>query len=181
MRNSLIISLILNLVFSLGCGFNTDVTESRPAADDAVILEICTEASELIYPPGKILDIRLYRSGELEFDKYSPEPDIKNIDKLDVKRERSKLSADELQTVITSLRDQRLYDSQDLYQTTLKMRDIDITKTIKITFEGKTKQITLEENDNHLHLEKKTNIYPEPLLDLLKRAEAINKNLLADH
>ena len=68
-RKSLVLGLLLLIVTGGGyVGYHFWVYHNNP-----VLLEIYTDCRGMTYPHGKVLDIRLYQSGRLEYDRYPPD------------------------------------------------------------------------------------------------------------
>ncbi|MBA2335314.1 MAG: hypothetical protein H0V90_10305 [Blastocatellia bacterium] len=162
---------------TVGCGKAQSVSDAPiPAGrqEDGLILEMYTESKYSVYPPGKILNIKVYESGQAEYDHY---PARQTKGKFDIKRTGFSLTDVELEK-IRSLTTKTLKTSGDSYGPTVPILDAAIETTLVLSMSGNQRKILLTENHSNLILEKKKGIYPESLLDLLLFIQKKNDELL---
>lgn len=151
--------------------------KASPERRLAVILEVWTEAKYVVYPPGKILNLRVYDSGKAEFDYY---PDQNEKKPFFTERRQFLLERTEITEIIRSIEDTSVNTWKDIYEPTVPILDAAIETTINLKLNSLEKRIVLKENHSNLILDKKTGVYPESLLNLLKFIQKINRQLLID-
>lgn len=149
-----------------GCDNARSITAS-PSAErplqDGLILEMYTKSEYSVYPPGKVLNMKIYESGQAEYDHY---PSESQKGEFELKRTAFALSVDELE-MIRRLVDETLRSSRESYGPTVPIVDASIQTTLNLERGGRQKKIILNENHSNLILEKKKGVYPESLLNLL--------------
>ncbi len=175
-----LLSIVLLSWIINGCAFsfqNKFGNQTLPIGKE-VILEVKTNASRSVYPSGETLDIKLYNNKEVEFDFYPPNtPDRVGIP-FSYEREKARLDEEDFKKITDLLGKQDLVRANSSYQPN-NYRSVDATvkKIIVFKIGSEEKTIVLEENDSHLHLEEKSNVYPTSLIQLLNVITGINKKL----
>jgi hypothetical protein len=145
---------------------------------DDIVLEVYTESKYNVYPPGKVLNLRIYVSGKVEYDYYLSQEARKPFTLF---RKEVQLSVDELAKVKELLNDSTLMKAKEMYSPTVLILDASITVfvTCKIGSDNE-KKIVLNENHSNLILEKKEGVYPKGLLNLLLFVQNTNTRLLKE-
>jgi hypothetical protein len=176
--------LLLSVIFVIAFGksscqdvgtiANKNIAQTNP---DEVLLEVYTESKHMVYPPGKVLNIKLYSSGKAEYDFYPPQ-DAKEPFKLE--RREMLFDKEELETIKKLVGNPTLSTTKNEYSPTVPILDASITTTVIYRQNGKERKIVLNENHSNLILEKKEGIYPKVLLDLLLFVQNFNRNLFED-
>lgn len=174
---------VMTFVFlcQVGCGQGVVTNSSNMLAEEGkqtknVLLEVWTEAKYVVYPPGKVLNIKLYDSGEAEYDYYPPQQVIG--EEFKAERRIFRLDSSELARVKSLIADPELRKSNRLFKPTVPILDAAIETTVTYANEDGSSSITLEENHSNLMLEKKKEVYPGPLLELLLLVQRIDHELL---
>jgi hypothetical protein len=166
------------LVFgqTVGCGKVQRVSDepSTNRQEDKLMLEMYTESKYSVYPPGIILNMKVYQTGKAEYDHY---PSQQTKGKFAVERTRFSLTADEFEN-IKALTATTLRTARESYGPTVPILDAAIETTLVLNINGTRKQILLTENHSNLILEKKKGVYPESLLNLLLFIQKKNDELL---
>lgn len=153
-------------------------TDNTLPVKKGVILEVITEAGETSYPPGQVLDLKLYDNKEVEFDFYKPDtPDRIGI-QFSSERKQSTISQEDFNEIKSLLNNSDLLNAKNYYAPSINISvDSRIKKIITFKAVNQEKNIVLEERDSHLHLKEKLGKYPESLVMLLEKVENINREL----
>lgn len=156
----------LALVSFVACDRSANISNFSISAnqqEDEVILEMFTESKYSVYPPGRILNLRVYKSGKAEYDLYPP---VQKEGQFRVERTKLTLTSDEL-AKIKALIAETMDTAKESYGPSVPILDAAIETTLKLRINGNQKVIVLTENHSNLVLEKKKNVYPDSLLNLL--------------
>ena len=185
-RAGRIIAALLPLVLIglslMGCASSNTASSKQEdktvdPAGRKVLLEVSTEASKTVYPPGETLDLRLYETGEAEYDYYTPPNPSKVGEPFKAVRRQARLSTEEVERVRNILNEPTLSDSKAEYLPTKPILDSSVVKVVVYNNQGRERRIVLKENDSHLLLDRKGGVYPAPLIELLKLVQKINEDL----
>ena len=144
-------------------------------ASEEVLLEVSTEMKGMVYPNGKVLNIKLYSSGRAEYDFYPPR-NANSPTKLE--RKASFLEMKDLEEIKSLITNLSSAPAKSEYLPISPRLDAAITTTVIYRTKNEETKIVLTENDSDLLLEKKENFYPKPLLDLLYFVQRFHKKLL---
>lgn len=159
---------VLGLSLTISCKNASRTEDLKPGI---VLLEVTTEGSSTVYPPGKTLDIRVYETGLVEFDFYPlPGPDVEFfVEKKAAYIEQPKVA--ELKRLLSNL----AYDAPKEQYGPTKRLVVDATVTVHLTFESGLgrKVIIFKENDSVLHLDRNSEVYPDSLTALFKFVYAL--------
>lgn len=183
MKNSVYFHLICGFLFVVllisGCisQIQNDTNTVIMQENKDLLLEITTEASETVYPPGKTLDFRLFSNREIEFDFYPPNTPDRIGMRFTSEKKSAKLSQEDFDKIIPLLNKSDLIGAKNYYPPSKRGLDATVKKTIRLKFVSKEKTVILEENDSHLHLKEKLDLYPASLVKLLEIVEEVNKKL----
>lgn len=175
-RSALVLSLSLLLLVGCATGSN-GAGGASDSNGRSVLLEVSTEASQTVYPPGRTLDLRLYESGEAEFDFYTRRDPMQPGAPFKAELRRVRLDAEEIERLRQLLADPRLSAARAEYGPTKPILDSWVVTVVDFNRGGQQQRITLKENDSHLLLDRKGGVYPEPLIELLRLVGKINLEL----
>lgn len=149
---------------------------------DAVVLEIVSTTSEMVYPKGDILIMRLYQSGRFEYDDYADNPP--NTRNATTVRKENKLKPQDVIELITLAKQPDFLSAEEIYSEPRPHSHIDAFVSTKITFnyDGQTKKIEAENFWDILFFPEARIEYPPSMIKLLERARemktaAIGKTL----
>src|SRR5918911_3332038 len=182
--NRMIVPLLLVILFDLSlvsCSQSEVISKQEnhataPASQKS-LLEVSTEASNTVYPPGETLDLRLYETGEVEYDYYPPPNPSRVGEPFRAVRKRTKLSTEEVEHIQDILNKPDLSNAKAEYPPIKPILDSYIVKIVAYNDQGRERRIVLRENDSHLLLDKKEGVYPKSLIELLKLVQKINEDL----
>lgn len=183
MKNLSRLQLICSVMFLVFWGNNcisslqNSASNLRTTENKNLILEVMSETSKTVYPSGKILEARLYDNKEVEFDFYLPNTPDRVGMPFTSEKKSAKLSQEDFDKIKFLLGKSDLLNAKNSYAPIERILDATIKKTVSFKFGTQGKIIVLEENDSHLHLEEKSNLYPASLIRLLELVEDINKRL----
>lgn len=165
------------LFYCLAISTSGCATASKLAPNnDDLLLEMITDASDSVYPPGKSLDLRVYESGKTEFDNYSPD-ELHKVEPATPQLKQTTINSEQLSAIRAVLNKLNSGNPKSTYPPTERIFDARIVTTITYKSNEGMKTIILQENDSHLHLEKKKHIYPQPLIELLNLSYKIGASV----
>jgi len=171
--------IVLTAIFIVGhifgCHASSESKTSSANHSENVILEIYTESKYDVYPPGKVLNLKLYDSGRAEYDYY---PSQEKRVEYYLKRKEVILSKDDFNNLKQVLADKSLAYAKAEYPPSVPILDASIRTTVIFKPDGQTKTTVLNENHSNLILEKKGGKYPRGLLDLLIFVQNLNRQWL---
>lgn len=151
---------------------NQNITQEL---SEQTLLEVYTELEGMVYPTGKVLNIKLYSSGKAEYDYYSLERTKKTFK---LERKQTFLSREDLEILKAIINDLNLSVVKSEYFPTMPVLDARTTKTVIYKKAFDEIKIVLKENDSDLYLENKNKIYPAELLNLLLFVQKFHQRLL---
>ena len=168
-----IISLFVIFLF-IGCSKEVPVisnisqesieSQSVKSQSKEVLLEVYAKYEGMIHPKGTLLLIRLYSTGEAEFENFLP-PFQEDIDSK-TKGTTVRLEKEVVQQIKTLIESPDFINAKTFYPPTIFLSDVITTVTIK--HQNSERQIVLKETDTSLHLEKKGKKYPKSVMPLLR-------------
>lgn len=174
---SSVLPLILLFIFaSTSCQTNANANSAFKTSRDEVLLEVYTDLEGMVYPSGKVLDLKLYDSGRVEYDYYPPRQD--NERPVSLQRRETSLEKESLESIKKLIIEPGLLEAKSEYPPTAPRFDASITVTVIFKTAGTERRIILRENDSDLYLGKKKGVYPSALVDLLLLVQNINDRLL---
>jgi len=133
-----------------------------------VLLEVYEKSEGMVHPKGTLLLIRLYSTGEAEFENFVASEFSPSQEDIDSKTEarKVKLEKEVVQEIKTLIESSDFINAKTFYSPTIFFSDVLTTVTIK--YQNLERQIVLKETDTSLHLEKKDKEYPRSVMTLLK-------------
>ncbi len=169
-----IISLFLIFVF-IGCSKEVSVisnisqesieSQSVESQSKEVLIEVYAKSEGMVHPKGTLLLIRLYSTGEAEFENFVFSPFQEDIDSK-TKATQVKLEKEVVQQIKTLIESPDFINAKTFYPPTIFFSDVITTVTIK--HQNLERQIVLKETDTSLHLETKDKDYPKSVMSLLR-------------
>jgi len=185
------IIIVLSIVLSTCCDKNS-VTKSIEHTngkskeinidnllEKKVLLEVSTKLAGMVKPSGELLDIRLYSTGEVDYEEYLSVIDDNGFNK---KSKKSlKITEDDFQELKKMLEMSDLINAKTNYLPTISPSDVSTTTTIIFNCKGQQKKIVAKETDTTLNLERKKNAYPESLINLLKIIARLRSDFKTNH
>ena len=151
---------------------NSDTNQEMPSE---VILEVVTESKYMVYPPGSVINIRLFSSGRAEYDYY---PEQTSGEPIKLERREVELDKNELDRVKTLISELGETVLKSEYSPTVPILDASIVTKVIFSKKKETEIVVLKENHSNLILEKKKGIYPQPLLNLLLFVQDFDQKVL---
>ncbi len=139
-------------------------SQSVESQSKEVLLEVYEKSEGMVRPKGTLLLIRLYSTGEAEFENFSP-PFQEDIDS-ETNATKVRLEKEVVQQINRLIESSDFINAKTFYPPTIFFSDVITTVTIK--HQNSERQIVLKEKDTSLHLEKKDKVYPKSVMTLLR-------------
>jgi hypothetical protein len=170
-------TIIINLLFTFSLiGYSkqsvtsNNYKESTEPESKELLLEIYTKYEGMMHPKGTLLEIRLYSTGDAEFDYFLPSQmggDKPN----ETTRKDVRLEQETVQQIKTLIEAPDFISANGFYPPSIPLSDASTTTTITFKRQQQEKKIVLEETDTILHLNKKDKVYPKSVITLLRVIE----------
>ena len=161
---SLIVTLLI-VPFGLLYACRPELTQPQ---NNEFLLEVITEASETMAPPGRSLDMLVHENGVVEFD-YFPIKDLSGSEFPAPKRLETVLLPEELAELRSALKSLEVESPDSVYAPTIE-KTIDEWLSISIRFRSESgiRSIVIKENDTRLHLNAEMGKYPPSIVRILR-------------
>lgn len=156
--------LVLSTVVGLTCAW----PQKTKNVSSVVLLEIYTNASDSIYPPGRTLDLQVFDDGRAVFDDYSLTDATKQNGE-QPRRMETRIKDEDLRLIRRLVAELEIESPKSSYTPT-QSKSIDERVSVAVTYlvHGGMRTIDIVENDSYLHLDDPTIGYPKSLVALLK-------------
>ena len=135
-------------------------------SEKEILLEVYTNSEGMVDPSGMLLDLRLYSTGEVDYENYLNS--LNGGDTYKKLRKGVMLNKENFEELKKLIEMPDFVKAKTRFKSTMFFSDVLTTTTIVFKYKGKEKKITLEETDTHLHLDKKKDVYPKSLITLLQ-------------
>jgi hypothetical protein len=157
------------ILFASSCtSRSTSATEG--IKEKKMVLEVIKSAQGPIYPPGKVLILRVFNNSEIEFEHYPQYgPDRVGLP-FTSELKKDFITKEQLDT-FSSLLDELNSQAKSSYSPTQQILDARVTETLNYESETGIKQIIMKENDSHVHYDK---LNSSTLRNLMELVEQIN-------
>ena len=167
----LVLSLALVAVLGYGAHYFW-VYHNNP-----VLLEIYTDCRGMTYPQGKLLNLRLYQSGRLEYDKYPPQEQSRYLHlRYWFPRTHSYAAPAQVNELIALAEQPDFLDAEPEYPAAQMGTDSEFRTSISFRHAGHEKNIVVVDyygDDGIGSMER----YPPSLLALLQKVSATKRAL----
>jgi len=165
----LVVAMLLS--FS-GCTSLEGISSTQTVSEKRLLIEVVNNASDLVYPPGKTLTLRVFNNAEAEFDFYPQYgPDRVGVP-FHSELRTTKITQEQLSKFSSLIEQLDSESTRTSYPPTQRPLDSNIEVTLTYQSARSNKVITLKENDSHLHLDQ-SDIYPSALVKLLVLVDEI--------
>lgn len=141
-----------------------------------VLLEIVVDASELNYPPGERLYLRVLDDGTAEFDYYPSEFQVAATTRIKYEQLETGISREEIDEMNRLVSNLARAETEETYGPTQLPMDAKIKSRIKFRSQKETKEIRIEENGPLVYGAESP--YPPELIELLKYSSGMHSRLL---
>ena len=143
------ITLALAICWSLFLGSCSASVEKR---NDGTLFEVINNGSTTNYPPGETLVLRVSGNGQTEYDSFPSLNSSVRPFPFQVERKSANIDlaqVDEFRSLLEEIDSDKVsfYGPQ-----TSRSVDSYVTVTLNYTLEGGPRQVRMEENDTHIHL-----------------------------
>jgi hypothetical protein len=142
-----------------------------------VVLEISTRGTGMVYPPGEVLDFRLYENGRLEYDDYpKQDPPRATMANVVIRRKAATLSPSDVKGLIGLAEQPDFLSAKEEYPYMPRvLTDAWWTRTIKFTHQGREKKIVTVNLEEMLFAAERKSDYPASMVKLLEKAGELKR------
>ncbi len=168
--------LFLVISASLSCSHSQVSILPKP---DEIILEIVSTTSDMVYPKGDILIMRLYRSGRFEYDDY-PNYNPPTTRNATTTKKEAELNSEDVVELIKLANQPDFLSAEKHYPELRPNTHIDAFVSTKIKFnnEKQTKFIEAENFWDILSYPEARAKYPPSMIKLLERAKEMKAKVI---
>lgn len=132
-----------------------------------LMLEVTTSRFGMTSPKGKVIDIRILKNGEAEYDQYKV-----GLTQSPIIRNQMTFSKSQLDSFRKILNSKEIINSKSKYIGDYYCCDVFIEKKISFCLENKRKDILVSEYDIVIH-ENRNDKIPQDIVDLLRAIDTI--------